>query len=204
MSRGGWMTQALEQKCHERADRLLRAAHHEAGHAVINHLTGARVNWITLVPHERRVGLTQASFVGVDLVDVLVGFAAGRAATTAMGWPKPENGAEDDARRERLIAIQLAHLSRHGKATDLEYVDGIVDAGREEADRLAKEHWQAIDALAKVLVQRLRVGGAEEVGALIDRSLLKVPSVAAREAAFQDQWNRFNVRHGYARRLRYA
>ena len=194
------ISEALEQKRRAEASRLLRLAHHEAGHAVANHLAGGHVSWITLVPDGRRVGLTRTSIPrGVDLADVMVGYAAGAAATRVFGWPNPDQGAEDDARYELRCAIQLAHAQGRGKATDPEYLQAVVDAGRREALRLVQEHWQAIDALAHVLVRDLRVGGTEEVGAIIDRALLKVPAYAAREAAFVAQWDRAMVTLGFVR-----
>ena len=64
------------------------------------------------------------------------------------------------------------------------------------------EHWEAVDAVAKILVRDLRVGWAEEVGAMLDHAMLKVPAYAAREAAFAREWDRMMVRYGFARPLR--
>ncbi len=196
-----WMRDALEQKRQERLDAALRAATHESGHAVANHVAGARVQWVSLVPGEDRVGFTQTGFRGVDLADVLVGFCAGEAALATFGWPNPQAGAGDDRRRAKLAAIQLAHLKGRGKATDPEYLDAVVEAGRREALRLVAEHWQAIDALAQVLVPRLRLAG-DELTTALDRAMLSVPAYRQREQAFQAEWNAMNVRLGFARPLR--
>jgi hypothetical protein len=146
---------------------------------------------------------TRTDISGVDLVDQLVGYAGGRAALTVLGWPNPAEGSEDDVRHERMLAIQLAHLSPHGRATDLEYLDSIVEAGLEEALRLAREHWEAIAALATELSQQWRLAGTD-LDAALDRAMLAVPAVREQEAAFQRDFERLQVRLGFARRTVYA
>jgi hypothetical protein len=195
-----WWAEAIEQRRQERAADQLREAFHEAGHLVVGYLGGSRpMSAFVATPNAWSV--TKLNVAGVDPVDVLVSYAAGRASLETFGWPNPEQYTAGDERQERLIAIQLAHLSPHGRATDLEYVDAIVDAGREEALRLAKEHWQTIDALAKALSQRLRLAGPE-LDAALDRAMLTVPAVRQREDALAADIERMNVRLGFAHPMR--
>jgi hypothetical protein len=192
--------QGLDGPKAQRADRLLSAAHHEGGHIVLNRLAGARALSVTVATFETR-SESRTNVAGLDLVDQLVGYAGGRAAVAVFGWPNPDEGAADDARHERMLAIQLAHLSPYGRASDLEYVDAIVDAGREEALRRAQEHWQAIDEVAQVLVRRYRLAGPE-LEATLDRALLAVPEVRQREDALAADFEWLNVRLGFARPMR--
>jgi hypothetical protein len=152
----GPITAALEQAKRQRADLLLRAATHEAGHLAASYLAGARVIDVNVALYDI-VSRTRADVTRVDLVDVLVSYAAGAGALEVFGWPNPGRDTAHDAEQERRIADRLAR----GRRLDLEYRDAIIAAGREQPSEVVRQNWTAVLALADVLTKRYRLAGDE-------------------------------------------
>jgi hypothetical protein len=162
-----------------REESRRRASHHESGHVWANFLLGARVIDVSIATYETR-SRTRADVAGLDLVDVLTSYAAGRATLAAFGWPDPGRDMAHDELCERAIARRLAR----GRAQDSEFVDAIIEAGREQAAVLVGQHREAILSFSQVLLARNRLAGPD-LQAAIAAALRLSPSHRAAEAA----WN---------------
>jgi hypothetical protein len=139
-------------------------AHHEAGHAVAAVLVGGAVRSVALAPP-----VTEASFRGVGVRDELVVWHAGDA---AVGVLKGRERSAHDA------AAAAVHLARH-RLSELDRIAAVMGA-----DALLRRHWGAVAAIARRLLERGRLSGAE-VAAVIDAT--KKGSEMSRDVSFA-QW----------------
>ena len=160
---------------------LKGASFHEAGHAVVSHvLDGRAFTLVTIVPTDECKGRVQYEPMpewfqpDVDLspeaealirTEVITFFAG----SFAQGPIDGDTEAEDSSWGDFIKAHNLASYAT-GSNDDLETY---LKECEQEAERLVKNHWSAIEALAFALLAKGTLTG-DEARAIIDSSPVKL------------------------------
>lgn len=136
--------------------RRRRLAYHEAGHAVVDVLTGRTVQKVTIVADEDCDGAchTDEDF-DLDLVDFIAGFAAGRIAEAKaaheMGLSVTDEASFYEGDAAAITSFQI----------DPDRRDEIHEAAEERAMRLVEDHWHLVERVAELLIHHGTVSGEQ-------------------------------------------
>jgi hypothetical protein len=154
-------------------------AHHEAAHAVIGHVLGARIQHISLTEKHMlqdrrramRVGKARAEeFLAANIVELLAGYTAGLVEANPPGAVLTV---------AEVIRDRVKHYMRHGTGEnpdDLEYVAQLmllwfgsefeqaqrcIEIAAQITEQLVREQWRLIDVVAEALREHGEVSGEE-------------------------------------------
>ena len=143
---------------------LIRTAYHEAGHALLAHLHGFRIIWITIIPDVRTLGRVRSMDWELDYVaahqperliwavvaTLSVKLAGPLAELVLRPGPNRRDGNDYDAVREIL---RYARLSAYDEETIIERCEATVLRG-------LRVHWSAVCALVAELLENGRIEGS--------------------------------------------
>jgi hypothetical protein len=142
---------------------LIRTAYHEAGHALLAHLHGFRIMWVTIIPDVRTLGRMRSMDWDLDYVaanqperliwaviaNLSVKLAGPLAELVLDPGANRRDGNDYNAARE---IMRYARLSAHDEEAIIERCEATVLRG-------LRVHWSAVRALVAALLEDGRIEG---------------------------------------------
>ena len=142
---------------------LIRTAYHEAGHALLAHLHGFRIMWVTIIPDARTLGRARSMGWELDYVaanqperliwaviaNLSVKLAGPLAELVLHPGPNRRDGNDYNAARE---IMRYARFSAYDEEAIIERCEATVLRG-------LRVHWSAVRALVAELLEDGRVKG---------------------------------------------
>lgn len=181
------------------ADQREATAYHEAGHGVLDVVTGQRFRYITLRPRDRsRAGhvmvypTTRLGWWDSEVASAFAGMIA-----EDMWWTKAGPPTDTETRRRTIIQVSgrsdmvcARDLTRAAWEDQSSYsVRQMAEAAWRHAVRTTVERWEAVAALAELLLTQSRaVTWAQAIEAIVEHRLTEMPDSAEAQSELLHPW----------------
>ena len=138
-------------------------AYHEAGHAVVSRMLGFRVNSVTIRPGSVLIDRFGDAPTEKQILILLAGLFAQRRFSPHSAWRSRKQSHPNSGYDFNTVALLIHDEHGSGRVADLYSSYAFA-----KAEQLVEGWWQHIEAVAKALLERGTLTGAEVNQAMFD------------------------------------